>query len=56
MALLFRITGETPPNLAEILRERSKAPFAQTGFHVQIHELDIRASLVFILVATKITN
>ena len=53
MALLFRITGETPPNLAELLHERSKAPFAKTGFHVEFHELNIRSSLVFILVATK---
>ena len=53
MALLFRITGETPPNLSEILQERSKAPFAQAGFQVQIHEVNIRSSLVFILVATK---
>jgi ubiquinone/menaquinone biosynthesis C-methylase UbiE len=53
MALLFRITGETPPNLAEILRERTKQPFASSGFHVEIHELNIKASMVFILVATK---
>jgi ubiquinone/menaquinone biosynthesis C-methylase UbiE len=56
MALLFRITGETPPNLSEILHERSKAPFATAGFHVQVHELDIRASQVFILVGTKLPN
>jgi ubiquinone/menaquinone biosynthesis C-methylase UbiE len=53
MALLFRITGETPPNLAEILQERSKGTFAQAGLHVNIHELNIRSSLVFIIVATK---
>ena len=53
MALLFRITGETPPNLSEILQERARAPFSTTGFHVEIHELNIRSSLVFILVATK---
>ena len=53
MALLFRVTGETPPNLSEILHERSKAPFAKSGFQVEIHEVNIRASLVFILVATK---
>lgn len=56
MALLFRITGETPPNLSEILGERSKAPFAKSGFEVQIHEVNIRSSLVFILVATKPTS
>jgi len=54
MALLFRITGETPPNLAEILKERSKVSFAQTGFRVEIHELNIKSSLVFIMVAVKI--
>ncbi len=56
MALLFRITGETPPNLAEILQERSKKPFAEAGFHVQMHELEIKSSLVFILVATKLSR
>jgi ubiquinone/menaquinone biosynthesis C-methylase UbiE len=53
MALLFRITGETPPDLAAVLKEQTKKPFGESGFHVQIHELDIKSSLVFILVATK---
>jgi ubiquinone/menaquinone biosynthesis C-methylase UbiE len=53
MALLFRITGQTPPDLSEILQERSKEPFAKSGFHVDVHELNIRSSMVFILVATK---
>ncbi len=53
MALLFRITRQTPPNLSEILHERSKKPFAEAGFHVQMHELELKSSLVFILVATK---
>ncbi len=54
MALVFRITGQSAPNLAEILVERSKESFAEAGFHVQIHELELRSSLVFIMVATKI--
>ncbi len=53
MAWLFRITGQTPPNLSEILHERSKAPFAKAGFQVKIHEIDVKSSLVFILLATK---
>ena len=53
MAFLFRITGETPPNLSEILHERSRQPFGAAGFHVVVHELNIRSSLVFVLVATK---
>jgi ubiquinone/menaquinone biosynthesis C-methylase UbiE len=53
MALLFRITGEAPPNLAQILHERSRQPFSNAGFHVDVHELNIRSSLVFIYVGTK---
>lgn len=56
MALLFRITGQTPPNLSEILHERSKEHFAKASFHVQVHELDIKSSRVFILVATKFSK
>lgn len=53
MALLFHITGQTAPDVAEMLRERSKKPFAEADFHVQNHELSIKSSLVFIIVATK---
>ncbi len=53
MALLFHVTGQSAPNVAEIMRERSKEPFTRAGFHVQIHELELQSSLVFIIVATK---
>lgn len=56
MALLFRITGETPPNLSQILHERTKGPLSGAGFDVEIHELDIKSSMVFILVATNSTR
>lgn len=54
MALLFRITGQTPPDVSDILQEQTREPFAKAGFHVEVHELNIRSSLVFILVATKV--
>jgi ubiquinone/menaquinone biosynthesis C-methylase UbiE len=53
MALLFRVTGQTPPNLSEVIHERSRKPFAIAGLQVQTHELNIRSSVVFIMVATK---
>lgn len=53
MALLFRVTGETPPHLAEMLQARTKRPFATAGFHVEFHEVEVGSSMVFILVATK---
>ena len=51
MAWLFLITGQTPPNLSEIIHERSKEPFAQASFQLEIHELDVKSSIVFIMVA-----
>jgi ubiquinone/menaquinone biosynthesis C-methylase UbiE len=53
MAFLFRITDQAPPDLSEILHERSKKPFANAGFHVEVHELDVKSSRVFILVAAR---
>jgi SAM-dependent methyltransferase len=53
MAFVFRITGETPPNLSGVIQERSKGPLSKAGFTVEFHELEIRSSLVMILVATK---
>ena len=53
MAFLFRITGQNPPDLSEILQERSREPFTHAGFDVEVHELNVKSSLVFILVATK---
>ena len=53
MAWLFRITGQTPPNLYEIICERSKEPFAKAGFQVEVHELDVKTSIVFIMIAIK---
>ena len=56
MALLFRITGQTPPDLSEILQERSREPLGNAGFQVEVHELRIKSSLVFVLVATKFST
>jgi ubiquinone/menaquinone biosynthesis C-methylase UbiE len=53
MALVFRITGETPPNLPEMIRERTKQSFGKAGFRTEVHVLNIRSSLVFVIVATK---
>jgi ubiquinone/menaquinone biosynthesis C-methylase UbiE len=54
LAWVFRITGEAPANLSEIIHQRSKESLTQAGFQVQTHEVDIKSSLVFIIVATKI--
>lgn len=53
MAWTFRITGQTPPDLSEIIHERSKEPFAKAGFQVETHELELRSSVVFVMAAVK---
>jgi ubiquinone/menaquinone biosynthesis C-methylase UbiE len=53
MAWTFRFTGQTPPDLSEVLHERSKEHFANAGFQLEVHELDVKSSIVFIMVATK---
>jgi len=56
LAWLFRITGETPPNISEIIREKSKEPFANAGFQVEVQELEVRSSIVLLVIATKKEN
>ena len=54
MAFIFHLTGQTPPNLSEVLHEKTRDPFALANFQVEFHELEIRSSQVLILVATKL--
>lgn len=54
MAWVFRLTGQTPPNLSEIIHERSKEHFAEAGFQVETHEITVKSSLVFMILAIKI--
>jgi ubiquinone/menaquinone biosynthesis C-methylase UbiE len=54
MAWLFRFTGQTPPNLSEIIHERSEQLFIEAGFKLDIHEIDVKSSTVFVMVATKL--
>ncbi|HET9912516.1 MAG TPA: methyltransferase domain-containing protein [Anaerolineales bacterium] len=56
LAWIFRFTGQTPPNLSEIIHERSKDHFAKAGFQVATHEIAVKSSLVFIILATKVQS
>lgn len=53
MALLFRVTGQTPANPLEEVKARLQAPFAEAGFVVSIHEVPVRSSLVLVVLAEK---
>jgi ubiquinone/menaquinone biosynthesis C-methylase UbiE len=52
-ALLFEITGETPKNILEMVTERFVRPLEQAGFNVECKQVEIRSSIVLILIASK---
>ena len=52
-ARLFQIAGETPKNILEIVTERFIQPLEQAGFKVKNQQIEIRSSIVLILIASK---
>jgi ubiquinone/menaquinone biosynthesis C-methylase UbiE len=50
---LYKITGESPAALDEILKERFKEPFAQAGFSVEIRTIELKSSALLIILADK---
>jgi ubiquinone/menaquinone biosynthesis C-methylase UbiE len=53
MALVFRITHQSPVDPLDIVSDRLRQPFEEAGFHVQIKGLDVKSSLLLIVIATK---
>ena len=53
MGLLFKVTGQHPQDPLDIFTERLKRPFLEAGFHVDIHQVEVKSSTVLIVVATK---
>ena len=51
MSLLFRITRQSPANPLEEVKEKLKAPFVTAGFDVEVNELQVKSSLLLVLVA-----
>jgi ubiquinone/menaquinone biosynthesis C-methylase UbiE len=52
-AALFRVTGQAPTEPVEIISERLKQPFTEAGFEVTVEQVEVRSSLVLIVVAQK---
>lgn len=50
---LFRVTGQAPSEPVEIISERLKEPFAEAGFAVKVEQVEVKSSLVLILIGTK---
>ena len=50
---LFRVTGQTPSEPIEIISKRLKKPFDEVGFEVKVEQVEVKSSLVLIMIGTK---
>ncbi|MBN1454078.1 MAG: class I SAM-dependent methyltransferase [Anaerolineales bacterium] len=50
---LFRVTGQASSDPVEIISERLKRPFVEVGFCVKIEQVEVKSSLVLIVIAEK---
>lgn len=55
-AALFRVTGQAPTEPVEVISERFKQPFIDTGFDAKIEQVEVKSSLVLIVIAEKKIN
>lgn len=52
-AWLFRVTGETPANIMDIINERTIRPLEQAGFKIETRQIKFASSTALILIAAK---
>ena len=52
-AWLFRVTGQAPSDLSQEAINRLVEPFSKVGFKVQTEQLEVKSSLVLIVIAEK---
>lgn len=53
---LYRVTGETPANALEFIRERMEKPFAEAGFDVDTKWIERESGTLVILIAENAKN
>ena len=52
-AWLFRVTGETPANVMDIMGKRAVRPLEKAGFKIETRQIEIASSVVLIVIASK---
>ncbi len=53
---LFRITGESPSEALELVKVKFREPFVKAGFKTEIQTLDVKSSMLLVIVATKLSR
>jgi ubiquinone/menaquinone biosynthesis C-methylase UbiE len=50
---LYKVTGESPESLNEVIKQRFEQPFLQAGFQTEIKIVEVKSSNLLIVVANK---
>ena len=50
---LFRVTGESPSEAVELVKSKFNEPLVKAGFETEVKMLDVKSSLLLIVLATK---
>ena len=50
---LFRVTGESPSEALELVKTKFRQPFVKAGFETEAQTLDVKSSILLIIVARK---
>lgn len=53
---LFRVTGESPAESLELVKTKFREPYIKAGFETNVQTLDVKSSILLIIVATKLSN
>jgi ubiquinone/menaquinone biosynthesis C-methylase UbiE len=53
MAFVFRVTHQVPEDPIDIFSRKFEAPFLEAGFQVEVRRVEVRSSLLLIVIATK---
>jgi ubiquinone/menaquinone biosynthesis C-methylase UbiE len=53
MSFLFRITRQSPVDPLEEVKKKLRAPFVEAGFEVEIKELQLKSSLLLVVLASS---
>lgn len=56
MALVFRVTHQVPEDPLDIFSKRFERPFLEAGFDVEVKQVEVKSSLLLIVIATKISQ
>jgi ubiquinone/menaquinone biosynthesis C-methylase UbiE len=51
---LYKVTGESPESLDEVIKHRFEKPFLQAGFQTEIKIVEVKSSSLLIVIANKI--